>query len=648
MSNANPGNILFGLQAPSTAIYRVGPANLGFKFSTITAAIAAAVADGHTDSSNPATIEVYPGTYTENPTISAGITLQGMAAGVTVVGSLFVDFSAGAVATNIVNVVDINVTGSASIAIVVDVIGAVGGSVNFTGARTTPAIESNAAGTGSRVFRNNSVGGITVRFFNYGLRSNNTLDPIILDAQTGTTEFYGTRCGLLNNSGGTLASGVQVSGTATVNVLSQSFVAGAFTKIVDIQGAGAAFNASRTTIQNTLVGGIMFLFTAAGTCRARHCVLILQDNTSLIGSGAAGNLNLISNQYGGTISAPFTTVANGINVNMIGTYAGQRSNNANEFYVGRGVGYSTIQAAITAANAAATGTRKIVMIAPGSYNENLTLQPNVDLVADTQGIASNSFSPVTITGTHTLAFTAINQTVNLKNIRFQSLLTNGTAMFAISGAFSGVQFRAQDCVFNKSFAGAATVFSVTTSAQAFYLFQDCQITLASDGGSVFDLSGATATPRLVVNQQMASTNTPVGTSIAVTHQSGGAPVQILLLNCPAAGGCFVDFTGVNIAVNTSRVVNIATNADALTFFGSKIIQTVDAGEMFYYAGAGLVNLINASVQQNDAGGGGTKLIGEDAGGGGSMNYGATVVGFGVVNTRASLTTTAMTETLTGV
>ncbi len=49
-------------------------------YTTIASAMAAAVADGHSDT-NPAVIWVLPGTYTENITMLAGISIQGMVSG---------------------------------------------------------------------------------------------------------------------------------------------------------------------------------------------------------------------------------------------------------------------------------------------------------------------------------------------------------------------------------------------------------------------------------------------------------------------------------------------------------------------------------------------------------------------------------------
>lgn len=639
----------FAYQRPANAIYRVGPAGSGMYFTTITAALAAAVADGHTDATNPATIEIYPGTYNENPTLGAGITLLGMGLGVYITSGVFCNFVGGTVANNISNIVDITLQGSAGQAIVLDVNSTVGGVLNVRNSKGGMIIESSStgAGTSTGIVRNINSANMTVRFFDTTIRSNNVLDVCYIDAEGGATEFYG-RSVLQNSTGGTSPLGIKVNGSAQVANFATQLCNSAFTIFTQIQATTALFVTNRTTLQLTNVGGVMFNFTAAGTVRARNSLLALQDATSSIATGT-GSMSIAGCQYANTISAPFSAVADTVTINQTGTYGGQRTNNSNEFYVGRGVGYSTIQAAITAAAAAATGARKVVLISPGNYAESLTLQPNVDLVADTQGISSNSFSPVTITGTHTLAFTAANQTINFKNIRFQSLLTNATPIISTTGAFNG-GLRAYDCTFNKSFAGSATVFSFgTTAANANYSFHDCIITHSADGGQVFDLSTATNSPSLCISGQQATpSSTPVNSGISIVHQSGGSPVQILLINFPAAGGAFVNMFNMSVTANSSRLIALATTLDGFQFIGCSMNQVLNAGEFIYYGAAATnVNLANSYFTQSDAGGGGTKLIAEDSGSGGSLSYGGCAFQTNA-NVRNTLTATQMFASLAAI
>lgn len=646
MPNSKAGQILFNLQAPAAAIYRVGPAGSGMMFTTIQSAVTQAIADGFTDTTNPSIIEVYPGTYTENVTIGTGMDIKSMG-GVTLVGTITYSPGAGAAGTNVSNILDLNITPPAATSAVI-IGGTVGGALNLRNTQASPgaAITSNAAGAGSTMFTINNAS-VAVRIFDYVMTAANVLDPIIFDVQNGTVELYGGRT-LVTTSAGTVATGFKVSNSATVNLFCQNAISGAFTQIADIQGAGANFRGFRTNIANTLVGGIMFKFTAAGTCLVRACQLTLADATSKIGSGAAGTINIAACSYAGTIAAPFSAIDTGIAVNQAGTYVAQKSSVVNEFYVGRGVGYGTIQAAITAAAAAAGTLRKVVLIAPGTYNENLTLSPTVDLAADTQGVSTSNTCPVTINGTHTIAFGVANQSININNIRLQSLLTNGTPIIATSGAVTGSAVRLYNCSVFKSFVGAATMFQLTTTGTACGLvLQDCILNLSSDaGGIVFDLSTATNSPTVAVNGQQALQSNPQNCGITIAHQSGGATVQILLVNCPAAGGSFISFLAVAITAATARVFQIATASDGVVMLSSRIQQVLGTGEMFFYAGNGVANICNCFFQQLDDGSVGAKVIGEDGGAGGTFNYGPTGFGFGVVNIRVTLTVNQMTATLT--
>ena len=69
----------FRYQASYDSIYRVGK-TVGTQpqtqYTSIQAAINQAVTDGHTSNDNPAFIEIYPGSYTENLSLSPGVHLS--------------------------------------------------------------------------------------------------------------------------------------------------------------------------------------------------------------------------------------------------------------------------------------------------------------------------------------------------------------------------------------------------------------------------------------------------------------------------------------------------------------------------------------------------------------------------------------------
>ena len=107
-------------------------------------------------------------------------------------------------------------------------------------------------------------------------------------------------------------------------------------------------------------------------------------------SPAAGNINIVGGD-GLTVAGAGSTLT--INRDAAGGYP------ITPYVVGSSgeAGYTTIQAAITAANAAGGG---VVYIQPGSYTEDLTLSDGVDLYG-TPAVSQNQGASVTIIGTHT-------------------------------------------------------------------------------------------------------------------------------------------------------------------------------------------------------------------------------------------------------
>jgi len=95
-------------------------------------------------------------------------------------------------------------------------------------------------------------------------------------------------------------------------------------------------------------------------------------------------------------------------------------------------GYTTIQAAVNAANVAGGG---MVYIQPGTYTEDLTLFDQVHLV----NIIYEDASPVTIAGTHTPPNSGV---VTVRGIRF----TDATAIFN-SAAAGSTNISCEECTF---------------------------------------------------------------------------------------------------------------------------------------------------------------------------------------------------------
>lgn len=177
---------------------------------------------------------------------------------------------------------------------------------------------------------------------------------------------------------------------------------------INIVGAGTlSFAGAGSTITGTITPGTGLIATLTG-------------NSGGALSPTAGNMNIVGNNaLGINISGSGSTLtAAGIqgSVTQVGVWEGatgvetQTGTDATRvvtpaslvpslitpYVVGPGGAYTTIQSAITAANAAGGG---VVYIKPGAYTENLTLFDGVDLYG-TPAVSQNQGASVSITGTH--------------------------------------------------------------------------------------------------------------------------------------------------------------------------------------------------------------------------------------------------------
>jgi hypothetical protein len=145
-----------------------------------------------------------------------------------------------------------------------------------------------------------------------------------------------------------------------------------------------------------------------------------------------------------------------------------------------GANFTTIAAAIAAATGA-TG-RQTIFIQPGTYTENLTLSPNVNLCAyscDANGAIDNTVPNVTIIGTLTASFTG---TCCLSGLNLQ---TNSATILTVSGANATNVFLSQ-CYIN---ATNNTAISFTSTGGSTIYLIECNGNLGTTGIHFFDLSG---------------------------------------------------------------------------------------------------------------------------------------------------------------
>lgn len=301
----------FKLQDNVVGVFRVAPLSGGpqTEFSSIQAAINAAVAAGHTSAANPATVEVYPGIYTENVALAPGVNLKGTSVqgrmdangtlGITeIVGNMTYANSNGLTANqNAVTVENISLS-------------VLNGSVLvFSG--TAPAIlsfrscvlQKQTGGNGDPMvsFSNNGAGS-RLRFFESSL-DQNAVGSVFLALLQGRTDFYGSTCACFSRSGiqteaiANLANSANLNFFGCVDLANSAFDVAAFR----VQSATAIINMVCTRVIVSNIGIPIISYGAAGTVRTRQCMLGINDDVSgYIADGAAGTFLEGSNTYQGT------------------------------------------------------------------------------------------------------------------------------------------------------------------------------------------------------------------------------------------------------------------------------------------------------------------------------------------------------------
>lgn len=577
MPNGKASQVLFRNQRAADGIYRVQPVGSKAVFTSIQAAITQAFADGFVSDANPATIEIYPGVYAENIALSSGIHLQGVngglrnGTGVVINGTLTYGPVAGTIGQNVVNVnlVAIQPTAASTQAVIFS--GTAPSRLNFRQCSILSPIA--AGGTTGLVASSNSNAASTLRITDTIIQANLTTDTEMLQvAGAANVQIFGGQGGLNNNSGGTIATAVSVNGNAIFDIRLPGFVSGAFTQVFTLGSATAAINVEKSIVQNTLAGGHIFNATATGTIRCRHAGLFTANLAGKIcNASAAATLIIHSCDFSGTQNAPFAAIDPIVNSVGAGSYNMEQDQAYKEFQVGRGIGYQTIQSAITAAAATVAGNRKVVKIPPGSYNENLTLAPNVDLAADTETLVNgNQSAPVSINGTHTLALAVNTDIVLCKNINFNSQGVNTNPLIAVSGAGSGL-LKLSGCRLTKIFAGATSLVSVTNTAGCKTVLEECFLTFQAVSGAVFDFSGSDNSCQLIIKGNMAA-SASFSPAMNFGPSAFGTAVAIPFFTSSATGSV-CEISQANIQGETSQFFSSNGN-DVISIDHCDITQVV--------------------------------------------------------------------------
>ncbi len=138
---------------------------------------------------------------------------------------------------------------------------------------------------------------------------------------------------------------------------------------------------------------------------------------------------------------------------------------------GTGANFTTISSAIAAAQG--TGINSTIFIQPGTYTENITLIPGINICAF---VADPTTPNVTISGTLTLTAAG---TVSISGIRLQ---TNSAAAIAVTGSAASILY-IKDCYLNCTNATGIT-FSAANASSAIFI-SDCRGNLATTGIALF-------------------------------------------------------------------------------------------------------------------------------------------------------------------
>lgn len=307
MSNGTSAQSQFNFQRPPGKIYRVGPAGSNMFFTSIQAAIDAAVADGHTSNDNPAAIEVSPGRYTEDLVLATGVSLYGQVSpqilnadgtgGFTVVEGNMTFPVSNVLSRNQNSISIMNMAFTCLNGVTLTLSGTGSSQINFY----ESIVQKQAGGDANPAFALLSTNAnARVRF--RGTLIDYNIAGVAMDLQGGVTAFRNCATGVFSSNNSTLVAVATLQNNARLDSdFCDFFFVGNATDVFDIQAAAAQINIFASRIVNNLVGGNIFWFSAAGNGRAMQSMLQLNNDLSgYVAAGAAGTYLEGSNAYSGT------------------------------------------------------------------------------------------------------------------------------------------------------------------------------------------------------------------------------------------------------------------------------------------------------------------------------------------------------------
>lgn len=307
MANEKTSQVRFKFQAPAAAVYRVGPTGSGMLFTSIQAAINAAVADGYTSNDNPALVEIYPGVYTENVSFKPGVNVT-MYNGF---GSAFSGANGGGGLCTILGNHDYTVSNGLTRAQNAIAISSVNltclNGVTMTVAGTSPCqitfngltMQKQSGGDNNPVFRATNSGANTrIRLQNGGVFDNNVAgSSVVVDIQQSVIlEMRDRTSSFISNNSVTAAIGLRLSNTAQFRVTNSDgvFYGSYSTACIELTSASNVVNLQWTQLTNTNngAGASLISYNAAGAINAvrlRWCLLHCSSATGYLAKNTSGN-----------------------------------------------------------------------------------------------------------------------------------------------------------------------------------------------------------------------------------------------------------------------------------------------------------------------------------------------------------------------
>lgn len=606
MSNRRSSQIAFKFQSPPDRVYRVGP---GLLFTTIQSAINQAVLDGFTSGVNSCVVEVLEkgSPYVENLTLQRGIYLKGVntvgSFPVTVEGNHSLALSnADSAAQNRFFAQNIEFTGVAGAPTL-----EISGTANMRVLLWDCYLSRYGINDGFAVLKMSCTNNNTrVRLFDTGVEiDDNTGTAFAAEVANGRLSLFGGESGLFGNSDEGL---LKIQNSSRFEVLASSGgygliePSGASLPVISVEGSGVSVKINGSLIELGTPGGKLIDFAASGTVELSNCSVTIYDLSCSLATGAAGNLSATNCTFRGISSGDVIAGASAIDPGITVLQQGKNlrvevKNNELVAYVGQD-GFPSIAEALSyLANATWFTEFKRILLAPGTYNESVTIPDlpgsgtNLTIEGDTDklvGPGGTVSYPVQWNGNIDWSPANIDSRLLLKNILF--FAQDGSSWFKLGGNLgSGSTFAEfQNISVTKSSLDTNSMFELSGGGASGIKFMNlvgCEIIrLESDSGKVFDQQEGS-----VVLKDCVVRLAGVGSTFGSKN----------LLFADVASGLLMSLTLSTLNLKTERAFSFSDYPPVLD--RCAFVTEANNGEVFYFKSANNVRLVNAWMGNNNPG-----------------------------------------------